>query len=653
MPKLAVSPAVAVAGNPVDPSGERFRLVFEGSALGIALIGSDGRSLHVNPALQHMLGYAEAEFARVPFQDLTHPDDRPRYVERFSRLVAGDIARYKVDQRYLHKDGRLVWVRLTVSAVPDPEGGFGHAIVMVEDVTVARDAHEHQAELLEALAERVKELTALHETARILQNERLTPREILMQVAPLLPTAFQYPLITAARITYGTIDIRTPGYASGPWRLSASFATRDGRSGEVAVVYLEDRPLEDEGPFMLEERKLLESVADILEVALERRNAQERLTVAVASTGVGVWEWDVTTDRMQWSEQMERIAGLAPGTFPGTLAAFKQRVHHDDEPHVMLALERALDEAPPNDRYNCEYRMAQPDGGYRWVLARGQVFRDAEGIALRVIGTSTDVSERHRLEDELRHSQKMDAIGRLAGGVAHDFNNLLTIIAVNCDFLLADLREDPNSLERLAEIRDATERAASLTRQLSSFSRKNLLQPNAVDPALFLHRLEPLLRRIVGDSVHLSSDVDDDVGLIRVDVGHLEQVVMNMVVNARDAMSNCGTLTIGVSNIDLDETLLAGPAEIMPGPYVAFRVTDTGMGMNLETRARIFEPFFTTKGPGQGTGLGLSTVFGIVRQSGGHITVESELGRGSTFTICLPRVIDDGAAESRIAPIVR
>ncbi|MEA3209559.1 MAG: hypothetical protein QOE70_2616 [Chthoniobacter sp.] len=254
-------------------------------------------------------------------------------------------------------------------------------------------------------------------------------------------------------------------------------------------------------------------------------------------------------------------------------------------------------------------------------------------------------------EEMLRHSQKMEAVGRLAGGVAHDFNNLLTAIIGYATLLRQRLVHDPVAQQEAQLIHQAGEQAAGLTRQLLAFSRKQLLQPRVIDLNLIVTNLHRLLQRIIGEHIEICTEAEADSGCIKADPGQIEQVIVNLGVNARDAMPRGGRLTIRTANVKLN-----GEAEIeLPsGEYVALEVTDTGAGMDAETRSRIFEPFFTTKGPGKGTGLGLATVYGIVRQSGGEIVVESEPGRGTTFRIYLPR--EHGApdvAESRAVPVQR
>ena len=248
------------------------------------------------------------------------------------------------------------------------------------------------------------------------------------------------------------------------------------------------------------------------------------------------------------------------------------------------------------------------------------------------------VSERQTLELQLRHAQKMEAVGRLAGGVAHDFNNLLTAIRSYADLLLADTPEwDPKRAD-LLEIRKASERAAALTTQLLAFSRKQMLQPRVLDTALVLADLRGMLDRLLTEDVTLSVDVAPDVWAVKVDRGQLEQVIVNLAVNAKDAMPYGGNIRLAAMNSTLEHPVATRHGEVPAGQYVAISVTDTGVGMDVRTQAQVFEPFFTTKPIGQGTGLGLATVHGIVSQSGGYVTVESEVSKGTTFTVFLPRV---------------
>jgi signal transduction histidine kinase len=257
---------------------------------------------------------------------------------------------------------------------------------------------------------------------------------------------------------------------------------------------------------------------------------------------------------------------------------------------------------------------------------------------------------RKRVEEQLFHSQKVEAIGRLAGGVAHDFNNLLTVITGYSELALAEIPENDRMHPNLEEIRKAAQRAAALTRQLLAFSRQQPVEPKLVDLNGIIKDMERMLVRLIGEDVELSTSLAPHLGRVNADPGQLEQVIVNLAVNARDAMPHGGKLVLETTNIDLDDTYCQSHPEARPVPHVQLSVTDTGTGMDAETQARIFEPFFTTKESGKGTGLGLSTVHGIVKQNGGHLEVYSELGRGTTFKVYLPRSQKSGQTSKIIRP---
>jgi signal transduction histidine kinase/ActR/RegA family two-component response regulator len=284
------------------------------------------------------------------------------------------------------------------------------------------------------------------------------------------------------------------------------------------------------------------------------------------------------------------------------------------------------------------------------ILARGSPLFDDQGKPIRMLGSHVDITERAELEGQLRQAQRMESIGRLAGGIAHDFNNLLTVMLSTADLAMADLREGDPLRTDFLEIRHAVERAVALTRQLLAFSRKQVLQPAVLNLNTVIANMEKMLRRVIGEDVDLAVVPTEDLSSVTVDPGQIEQVIMNLAVNARDAMPDGGRLTVATQNIELDDTYAAQHASVRPGPYVMLAMSDTGVGMDEHTRARIFEPFFTTKERGKGTGLGLSTVFGIVEQSGGHIWVYSEVGKGTAFKIYLPSSAEGAPARGPARP---
>jgi two-component system, cell cycle sensor histidine kinase and response regulator CckA len=251
-----------------------------------------------------------------------------------------------------------------------------------------------------------------------------------------------------------------------------------------------------------------------------------------------------------------------------------------------------------------------------------------------------DIEERRRLEEQLRQSQKMDAIGRLAGGIAHDFNNLLTVIAGRAQMILSRIRPEEPIHRDATLVRTTADRAAALTQQLLAFSRKQVLQPQVLNLNRVVTGMQPMLARLIGEDIDLSVVPAEGLGRTKADPGQLEQVIVNLVVNARDAMPEGGRLTIETADVEIDAAYASRHFSVAAGPYVMLAVTDTGSGMDEPTRSRVFEPFFTTKGPGKGTGLGLATVYGIVKQSGGDIQLYSEVGHGTSFKIYLPRVAE-------------
>jgi two-component system cell cycle sensor histidine kinase/response regulator CckA len=323
-----------------------------------------------------------------------------------------------------------------------------------------------------------------------------------------------------------------------------------------------------------------------------------------------------------------------------------EAIHPDDRGQVQDG-QRAVGRGEPAVNV---FRVTRPDKTVRWVRSRTFPVFDENDVVFRMVGLVEDITEQRQTEEQLRQAQKMEAVGRLAGGVAHDFNNLLTAILGYSDLVLNELGESPAIAADVEQIRAAGQSAASLTRQLLAFSRRQILEPQTFDLNEVLRRLEGLLRRVIGEDIALHMNLTENVAAVTADAGQIEQAVMNLVVNARDAMPAGGPLTIETGFAMLDGAYVAEHPGASPGPHVMLAVSDGGLGMDEATQKRLFEPFFTTKEVGKGTGLGLATVYGIIKQSGGSIWVYSELGHGSTFKIYLPSATATLAPQSTVPP---
>ena len=423
------------------------------------------------------------------------------------------------------------------------------------------------------------------------------------------------------------------------------------RSGEERLIEWRNTLLRDDTGRVI---STLSSGTDITERthAVEAlRTAEERMRFALQNADVGIWDVDYTTGAHRWSETLEAHYGLQPGTFDGTFDAFVERIHPDDRESVLETFGTAMTSGAD---FSFQNRSIWPDGTVRWLTGAGRVLLGDRGEPVRGVGISLDVTERHRLEEQFQQAQKMEAIGQLAGGVAHDFNNLLTAILGYSELLLADLDpSDPRQAD-ITEIQKAGESAARLTRQLLALSRKQVIEPTLLDLNVVVTDMRAMLGRLIGEDVNIVLGLRPELAPVKADRGQIEQIVLNLAVNARDAMPTGGTLTIETTNVERDERDgTTAQLTLKPGPWTALIVSDTGTGMSPGVQARLFEPFFTTKEIGKGTGLGLATVHSIVKQSGGRVDVSSEVGRGTSFTVYFPRADAVETVDARPAAQTR
>ncbi|MGA8150953.1 MAG: ATP-binding protein [Terriglobales bacterium] len=421
--------------------------------------------------------------------------------------------------------------------------------------------------------------------------------------------------------------------------------------GTFAVYYREPRAPD---PVHMQ---FVDCATHLAGIALERERADVELHSAetryralvehlpaityLAEVGVlGIWHFV--------SPQIQSFLGFSPEEWLADSSNWVNHIHPDDR-DLVFAEETRFSES--GGTFHSEYRMLARDGRVRWFLDEATYLRTGDRHKPLMQGVLYDISERKQLEEQVRHAQKMEAVGKLAGGVAHDFNNLLMIIQGHNEQLLGRLPQTDPGHEHASEIKNATTRAASLTSQLLAFSRKQVLQPSVLDLNEVITEVGKMLQRLIGEDIAVHVDTAASLWPVKVDQSQIEQVLLNLALNARDAMPNGGKLTFSTKNAEVDATR-AGKHGSKPGRYVVIEVSDTGVGMDAETQNHVFEPFFSTKELGKGTGLGLASVYGIVQQSGGWISFRSRVGHGTTFSIHLPQAGEPPSAVKKETPVV-
>jgi PAS domain S-box-containing protein len=381
----------------------------------------------------------------------------------------------------------------------------------------------------------------------------------------------------------------------------------------------------------------------------ERKRVQEeikareiQLADAQRVANFGSYEWLPGTNTCRWTDELFRIFGVEPATFRPTFDGYLEHVHPEDRENTRKMIDQCVRD---RTRFEMEERIVRPNGEVRWLYSRGQWLFDENQQSEKLVGTCQDITarkeaerSRSHLEDQLRQMQKMESVGRLAGGIAHDFNNLLSIIVGYAELAREASPPGSETIGHIEQIRLAAERAATLTRHLLAFSRRDVIRPAILDLNIVVRNVAKMMSRLIGENVSLHITSSPLAAKINADLGQIDQILMNLVVNAVDAMPKGGKIFIEIAHTGLDETFAGSHPSARRGEYVMLSVRDTGTGMDKDTMSQIFEPFFTTKPPGRGTGLGLSMVHGAVAHNGGYITVSSEVGKGTTFKLYFPSV---------------
>ena len=612
-------------------SEERYRVIAESVSDAIVTIDQNSRIIRfANEAVGRILGYSSAELVG---QELTvlmperYRDDHREGVKRYAETGVKHFDWRAKELTGLHKNGSEILLEVSYGEyTKDTERYF---VGVMRDVTELRQ-REVALKLFRTLIDRSNDLIEVVDpaTGRFVDvNERgcldlgYGREEFLALSVPDID-----PTVDRASFAKSTNELRKSGVLM--WE--GIHRRKNGSTFPVEVRI---------SLVQLDRDYAVAVVRDITERKRAERELQEtrdRLQRAVSAGNVGLWDWDLRGNQAYYSSEWKRQIGYAEHEIANDFDEWQTRLHPDDRDRVLQVMQANL--ATPGPGFELEFRCRHKDGSYRHFLVRASVLRDEHGQPIHLLGSRVDITERIQLQAQFLQAQKMESVGRLAGGVAHDFNNLLTIINGTAELGLVGLREGDPLYADLQEVRQAGERAAALTRQLLAFSRRQVLQPQVLSLNAVVGDMEGMLRRLIGEDVDLAFVPAEDLGRVKVDPGQVEQVLLNLAVNSRDAMPEGGTLTIATRNVELDETYAAQHSSVVPGLYVMLAISDTGVGMDEATRARIFEPFFTTKDPGRGTGLGLSTVYGIVKQSGGSIWVYSEIGKGTTFRVYLPRV---------------
>ncbi len=500
---------------------------------------------------------------------------------------------------------------------------------------------QDESELEGRLRERMKELECLFSVDRALRGADSDWPLAMSEVLRAIPKGFLYPDRVAARLRVDEEMHEGPGFRTTRWRLVEPVRAGRTEIGEVEVCLVIGPDSNSTDPFLPEERPLLRAVADRVGDAFRSRWAEEELRRREAyfralaeRSGAAIAVTDQEGVVRYASEEIRDILGLTAAALEG--ANLVELLSREGDDQVTETYHEVLDD--PGEVRRIDVRWRRPEGEERFLdLALRNLLEvsPVEGIVF----TLRDLTERKNLEDQLFRAQKMEAIGKLAGGLAHDFNNLFTVIRGYSEMMREDLPEDSSLLDDLDEILGEVQRASELIQQLLAFSREQILMERILDLGALVEEMEPALRKMLSERIELRIDTGDRPWWVRLDAARMRQVVANLATNAEEAIGGIGTVTLRFA----DRVLSEAEAEALPwqaqaGAYVELSMEDTGRGMPEDMLDRIFDPFFTTKPAGEGAGLGLSTAYGIVKQSGGHVLVESEPGRGSRFRILLPRV---------------
>jgi PAS domain S-box-containing protein len=621
----------------------------ESSINGIAFADLQGRLTYANPSFLEMWGYDRADEALGAFAPSLA--DSPEEVQgiladvlRDGRWVGQSVAKKKNGERFV--------VSLSATMVKNVAGQPVAVMGSFIDVTKRKQAEE----ALRASEEKYRMLVESAQDPMFTSD--IDGRYLYVNAAAAATLG-----TTPEHVIGKTVDeLFSPSVASA-YRAGVRHVFETGESvkgqdrseinGREFWFSSIVQPVRDSEGKVVAAQAIVRDITSLKQAEEALRESEERLRQVILTSNIGIFDHNHVTDELYWSLQNREIWGVGPDEpisakglrEPPDNPAYLRLIHPDDRDRIQQATEQAHHGG--DGLYEVEHRVVRRDGTVRWVIIRAQTFFEGEGRSrhpVRTIGAVRDVTEqkqaeeeREKLQAQLVQAQKMELVGRLAGGVAHDFNNMLNVILGHTELAMKQVAPSHAIQTDLEQVLQAAQRSADLTRQLLGFARKQPVSPKVLDLNEFVAASIKMLRRLIGEDISLVSSAGPDLWPVQIDPTQVDQVLANLSANSRDAISGVGQITIATQNVVLDDSYCARHPGSVPGSYVMLEVADDGHGMDRETLAHVFEPFYTTKADGQGTGLGLATVYGIVKQNGGFITVSSEVGRGTRVTIFLPR----------------
>ena len=650
--------------NKLEVSEQYNRMLFEQSPIGLMLCRMNGELVDINHAFARIIGRSVEETLQLTYWAITpesYAADEQRLLESLKKTGRYDSH----EKEYIHKDGHRVPVRLQGLLLE--KGGEQLILSSVEDITERRRTEEAIRNITIGVSAKTGEQFFQSLTVHLakLFGTKYTFIGLLnLQKPDIIDTVA---LCIHGEITdnvgYGLLNTPCEHVVNGSYDSIQAYPRNiqqlfpedlllvemgvhsyvgvplvDASNSPIGViVVMDDKPMENTNQV----GTMLQLFATRAAAELERLRSEEalqqsrqRLADAQQMAHIGSWELNLTTNQLLWSDEIYRIFEIDPQKFSASYKRFLEIIHPDDREQVNTAYMESVENKTP---YRIDHRIQISDGTTKHVQERGKTFYDAEGHPVRSVGTVQDVTERVSMEEALRRSQKMDAIGQLSGGIAHDFNNQLGVVIGYLDFLRNHLSGDEKPRQWVDIAIKSTLRCMDLTRQLLTFSRHQAKDKSVVDLNVTLNELETMIARSVTPEVEVQYFLTNKLWQTEIDPGEFQDVILNLVINARDAMPGGGKLLIETSNKYLDAGYIACNPGVAPGDYVQLMLSDTGSGMDKETMEHIFEPFFTTKPKGKGTGLGMAMVYGFAKRYGGNIKVYSEPGVGTTVRLYLPR----------------